>query len=237
MSTIFKCITVSTAIMAMSALLSGCGEEREDNVPAVKLIASAVVSDLASGHGHNVTIPFTDISGTPSATLFQYRSSDNTGHSHVIALSDQQMIDLNNGMRLTVTSSAQSSGTAHTHVWNIVGGTVLYDMHCYNCHTNDKRGHTPMNVTFTASQSSAVISPNGAPLSASPAATPDPLFTPPVETSLDGAFLYGKYCASCHGALASSTKANRSATQIKQAMGNMGLSDAQLQAIATALIR
>lgn len=236
MNTIVKQLVVSATLVAMIALLSACGEEKEDNIPAVKLIASAVVSDIQSGHGHNVVIPFTDISATPAA-LFQYRSSDNTGHSHVIALSDQQMIDLNNGMRLTVTSSAQSSGTAHTHTWNIVGGTVLYDKYCYNCHTNDKRGHTPMNVTFTASQTSAVINPNGATLSVSPAAIPDPLFTPAAETSLDGAFLYSTYCAACHGPLASSTKANRSATQIKQAMGNMGLSDAQLQAIATALIR
>lgn len=224
-------------------MLVGCGEEREDNVPAVKLTASAAVSEpAADGHGHSVEIPFTDIDlasnpGFTAATPFQYRSSDNTGHSHVIALSKEQMIDLNNGLLVKLTSSSQNS---HIHSWNLQGGKVLYEKHCYNCHTNDKRGHNPMNVPFfNASQISAVKNPSGA--AASPAAnataTPDPTFMPAAETSLDGAFLYGKYCAGCHGQIASTVKANRTAAQIKLGMGNMGLSDAQLQAIATALIK
>lgn len=251
MSALLKMITVAAAIIAMAAMLAGCGEERGDNIPAVKLTASAVVSELANGHGHNVEIPFTDISSVPAADLFQYRSSDNTGHSHVIALSKQQMIDLANGMRLAVISSAQSSGTAHTHIWNLLGGSALYEKYCYNCHTNDKRGQDqnrmkaglrPLSV---ASQIDAIINPLTAPLSTSPAAVPDPLFTPSTTVSLDGQVLYTSNCSGCHGPLASSSKLNKSFAQIKSAItsntGGMaslaGLTDAQIQAIATALIK
>lgn len=181
MNAVLKILILSAAV---TALIAGCGGGTGDNIPAVKLTASAVVSELSNGHGHNVEIPFSNISSVPAADLFQYRGSDNTGHSHVIALSGQQMIDLNNGMRLTVTSSAQSSGAAHSHVWNLPGGSVLYDKYCYNCHTNDKRGQDQnrMNAGLrplsVASQISAIINPAAAPLSTATAAVPDPLFTP-----------------------------------------------------------
>ncbi|MFZ2951260.1 MAG: cytochrome c [Desulfuromonadaceae bacterium] len=242
MNAILKVIILSAAAIAMTVAITGCGDDRGDNVPAVKLTASAVVSDLTNGHGHNVEIPFSDmdLASDPNFTAtipFQYRSSDNTGHSHVIALSKLQMIDLNNGMRVTLTSSVPDTSTSHTHVWNLLGGGILYDKHCYNCHTNDKRGHNPMNVVFNAAQTSAVTFPAAQPLSTSPAATPDPGFMPVLELSLDGVYLYDTYCAGCHGPLASSTKSNRTAAQIKLGMGTMGLSDAQIQAIATALIK
>jgi hypothetical protein len=246
MNAVLKVLILSAAAIIMTTMITGCGETG-DNIPAVKLTASAIVSDLSNGHGHNVEMPFPDISSVPAADLFQYRSSDNTGHSHVIALSRQQMIDLNNGMRLTVISSTSSSGTAHTHIWNLLGGSVLYDKYCYNCHTNDKRsqdqnrmnaGLRPLSV---ASQINAIINPVAAPLSTSTAAIPDPLFTP----SLDGQALYTSNCSGCHGALASSSKLNKSFVQIKSAitsntggMASLGaLTDAQIQAIATALIK
>ena len=237
-----KSSIVLVAIIVMSSFLSGCGSENETNVPAVKLTASAVVSEPSTdGHGHNVEIPFTDIDLASNAdftatTPFQYRSSDNTGHSHVIALSKLQMIDLYNGMIVQLTSSLQNS---HIHIWNLQGGKVLYDKHCYNCHTNDMRDRNPMNVTFNAGQIGAVKNPGGAEASppANSTATPDPAFMPAAEVSLDAIFLYGKYCAGCHGQLATTLKANRTAAQIKLGMGNMGLSDAQLQAIAAALIK
>lgn len=237
-------VLAASAVVVMMTMLAACGEGKETNVPALKLTASAVVSDLANGHGHDVEIPFSDIDlasspGFSATSPFQYRSSDNTGHSHVIALSKLQMIDLNNGMQVTLTSSAPTASTPHIHTWNLQGGNILYDKHCYNCHSNDKRGHSPMNVVFNASQTGAVKYPGFAPVSPPENATaiPDPAFFPAAETSLDGALLYGKYCAGCHGPLATSGKTNRTAIQIKLAMGTMGLSDVQLQAIAAALIR
>lgn len=250
MYTLLKLLIVSTVFFALSAMLTGCGEKSEENIPAEKLTASAVISEISSGHGHNVEIPFTDITPTPTADLFQYRSSDNTGHSHVIALSKQQMIDLNNGMRLTVISSAPSSGAAHTHIWNLFGGNVLYDKNCYNCHTNDKRGQDQNRMQATlrplsvASQISAIISPESAPPSTTADVTPDPAFTPPAFL-MDGPTLYSNYCSGCHGSLTSSTKFNKSFALIKDAitnntggMASLGaLTDAQLEAIATVLIK
>jgi mono/diheme cytochrome c family protein len=238
-----KKILVPLVVVALSAMLSGCGEKDGTNTPAVKLTSSVVVSSTDSGHQHNVSIPFVDVSASPVDTGYQYRSDSSSGHSHVIALSKQQMIDLNNGMQLTLTSSTPSSGASHTHTWTLQGGSVLYEKNCYNCHSNDKRGQTPMNVVFNASQTNAVVSPGTAPLSQAAAATPDPNFSL-ASTTPDGAALYAGACSSCHGALASSTKSNRTALQIRTAInttaamsGLSSLTDAQLQAIATALVK
>jgi mono/diheme cytochrome c family protein len=148
-------------------------------------------------------------------------------------------------MRVVLTSSTSNSGAAHTHTWIIQGGDLLYDKNCYNCHSNDKRGHTPMNVSFSAGQTASVINPGAAPLSNSPSAVPDPNYVPSPVVSLDGASLYTANCAPCHGALATSSKLNKTFSQIKSAIssntGGMaslgGLTDAQLQAIATALVK
>jgi hypothetical protein len=66
--------------------------------------------------------------------------------------------------------------------------------------------------------------------------------TTPPPPSLDGAALYTQYCAGCHGPLASSSKAGRTATQIQAAINSVGsmsslktLTSAQVQAIAAAL--
>jgi mono/diheme cytochrome c family protein len=66
---------------------------------------------------------------------------------------------------------------------------------------------------------------------------------PPVSTVTDGPKLYASNCASCHRALASSTKGGASLTRIQNAIGgNVGgmgslssLSTTQLRAIVTAL--
>jgi len=242
-----KRISIAFALSILSALGSGCGEH-ETNVPATKLTASVITSQAdTSTHTHSVTIPFTDVSASPASDVYQYRSDVSNGHSHVIALSKQQVIDVNNGLRLVLDSSTPSAGTSHKHTWNVQGGDVLYEKNCYNCHSNDKRGRSPMNVSFNASQTSAVISPSGAPTSISQAATPDPAYSSSTAVvNLDGPSLYAANCSatSCHGSLANSTKLNKSYSQIKAAIGNIGqmaslgsLTDAQLQAIAAALVK
>ncbi len=75
------------------------------------------------------------------------------------------------------------------------------------------------------------------------ATTPAPAPTPtPTPAPTDGAALYTTYCSSCHGTLAASAKAGRTATQIQTAIGSVGsmsslssLTTTQVQAIATAL--
>lgn len=233
------------SLLVLVPLIFGCGD-KETNEPSVKLTASTVTSSAdVTTHTHTVSIPFTDISTAPASNVYQYRSNIVNGHSHVIALTKQQMIDINNGMRVTLTSSDSNSGTVHTHNWSIVGGNILYDKNCYNCHSNDKRGHSPMNVSFNSSQTSAVISPGNAPLSASPTTTPDPNYQPPTVVSVNGEALYTANCGSCHGVLATSTKLNKSFSLIKAAivnnsggMASLGaLTDVQLQAIANALVK
>jgi mono/diheme cytochrome c family protein len=239
-----KRFTIAFSLLTIAVLHVGCGNKT--NYPAVKLTASAITSQAdATAHTHSVSIPFADVSAEPAAATYQYRSDSINGHSHVIAISSQQMIDVNSGMRLILTSSSADSGTNHTHNWSIQGGDVLYEKNCYNCHTNDNRGRNPMNVSFTASQTSAEKNPAGAPLSTSPAPTPDPDYLPSSVVSLDGTLLYAANCATCHGTLATSTKQNKTFTQIKSAItGNTGgmasvgaLTDAQLQAIATVLVK
>jgi len=234
----------SIIVIALSAMQFACGGG-ETNAPAVKLTASSVASTTDSGHAHNVSIPFIDVSATPAAAGYQYRTDTVSGHSHVIALSSQQMSDLSNGMQLTLVSSAPSSGAPHTHTWSIQGGSVLYEKNCYNCHSNDKRNNNPMNVVLNASQASALRSPGSAPLSTAVPAIPDPAYIPGA-VALDGAALYAGACAGCHGPLATTTKGNRTAQNIKDAisnnsvtgMGGLGsLTDAQLQAIAAALVK
>jgi mono/diheme cytochrome c family protein len=116
----------------------------------------------------------------------------------VIALSKQQMVDLDNGMQMTLTSSTPSSGASHTHTWSLQGGNVLYDKNCYNCHSNDNRGRNPMNVSFNSSQTNAVKSPGSAPISSTPAAIPDPNYTQTSETTVNAAAVYAGLCAGCH---------------------------------------
>ena len=232
-------------LVGCSFLVFGCGE-KETNAPSVKLTASVVTSASdTTAHTHTVSVPFTDISASPASDVFQYRSDIINGHSHVVAITKQQMIDLNNGMRLGLTSSSSNAGASHTHSWAVQGGNILYEKNCYNCHSNDKRGHSPMNVSFNSSQTSSVMNPSNAPLSSSVSAVPDPNYSTSTAIVLDGAALYNSNCSSCHSTLASSTKSNKTFTQIKNAIsGNSGgmsslgsLSDAQIQAIANALVK
>ncbi|HKI51405.1 MAG TPA: cytochrome c [Geothermobacteraceae bacterium] len=244
----FKMLGLVLMLCVVATLVVACGGEGDEtNAPAVKLTASTVVSqpDLTA-HTHAVSIPFTDISAAPADAVYQYRSDTaaSDGHSHVIALTQQQMIDIDNGMRVVMTSSAPDLGPDHSHDWSLQGGDLLYEKYCYNCHSNDKRGHNPMNVSFNAAQTGAVKNPASAPLSTAPAAIPDPNYLPSGTVSLDGVALYAANCQGCHNPLATTTKANRTFSQIKNAItanaGGMSslaaLTDAQLQAIADALV-
>jgi len=136
-------------------------------------------------------------------------------------------------------------------------GPTLYAQGCASCHgalaTSTKKNRTAAQIqaaidgnvggmgplaNLSATQVSAIAAALGT------GGTPPP--PPPPPTSNDGPTLYAQGCASCHGALATSTKKNRTAAQIQAAInGNVGgmgssalkaLTPAQVQAIATALV-
>ena len=164
---------VSAAALALVLVnLTGCGEGT--NTPSTKLTASTVASDSTANHTHTVNIPFSDLGGTKSVN---YRSSIISGHSHVIALSGGQLTDLNNGLRVVVTSTPAATD-GHTHTWNILGGNMVYESICYNCHSNDKRGVSQMNSSQPPlqSQKNALQSPSTQPTSQADSIIPDPNF-------------------------------------------------------------
>jgi hypothetical protein len=155
-------ITVVSMAVAI-AIFGGCK-------PAGQLTASEVTSASTKGHTHMVSIPFADLA---TKVQVDYLSSSTSGHTHGIAMSAQQMRDLNTGMRVRVTSSAAPDG--HTHTWEIMGGNIIYESKCYYCHKDGQRGAPGMpgkNYTPLALQRAALANPATAPLSTSPAPTP-----------------------------------------------------------------
>jgi cytochrome c553 len=234
MSELLKKLPAVILLCIMLALQAGCGEGEETNAPAVLLTASTVASTTANSHTHTVAIPFGDLVG---ANTTNYRSSVSSGHSHVIALSTGQLADLYKGYQVQVTCTLADG---HTHDWVVLGGTLVYESLCYNCHGNDKRGTSGMSDRPPlASQRGALQNPSGQPFSTATAATPDPNFYPSTVAT-DGASLYAGSCY-CHGPLASSTKRGRTASQITAAIGSVPsmqgipLNTTQIQAITDAL--
>ena len=126
-------------------------------------------------------------------------------------------------------------------------GAALYASDCASCHgalaSSSKAGRSAAQIQAAINNVGAMGSINltAAEIQAiadalAPATTPTPTPAP------DGAALYTSDCASCHGALASSSKAGRSAAQIQAAitanyggMGSISLTAAEIQAIADAL--
>ncbi len=129
-------------------------------------------------------------------------------------------------------------------------GAALYAQNCAGCHgalaVSTKAGASAAAITNAVSSIGAMsglksLSPDQIQAIATVLGqqTPTPTPTPPPSTN--GASLYASYCASCHGALASSSKMGRTASQITNALNTVGamsginLTSAQISAIATAL--
>lgn len=74
-----------------------------------------VTSAPSSGHTHDVTVFYADLTGPP-ANGVTYTSTTSAGHSHNITLSQTQLTQINNGETVTVTSTSNSG---HTHTWTI----------------------------------------------------------------------------------------------------------------------
>jgi mono/diheme cytochrome c family protein len=160
-------------------------------------------------------------------------------------------------------SSRSCSNSCHgSHSWGAAGtvtlpppptttdGAALYASSCSGCHgalaSSTKKGRTAAQIQSAINGNTGGMGLLSSLTSAQITAVATALAgttTPPPAT--DGAALYTANCAGCHGALASSAKQNRTATQIQNAIngntGGMGstslraLTSAQVQAVATAL--
>jgi len=139
----------------------------------------------------------------------------------------------------------------------VIDGATLYGTNCSGCHgalaSTNIQSRTAAGIqsaidTISMMSSLGSLTPEEvqAIADALPAAAPAPAPTPtptPDPVVIDGATLYGTNCSSCHGQLASTTKAGRTAAEIQTAidsnLGGMGflssLTPEEVQAIADVL--
>ena len=156
---------------------------------------------------------------------------------------------------ISTSSEAQISQPTST------AGSTLYDSKCAVCHgtlaSSSKKGMTVVRLqdaigsniggmgflsTLTTADIQALVSALSSATS-TPAPTPTQISTSTSPPVLDGSALYSSNCASCHGALASSTKVGATTSRIQTAInsgtGGMGLlsalSSLQIDAIASTL--
>lgn len=131
-------------------------------------------------------------------------------------------------------------------------GTALFAQNCAGCHgalaVSAKAGASASAITSAVNSIGAMSGLKGltpdqiqAIATVLGQQTPTPTPTPTAPTTQNGATLYSRYCASCHGSLATSAKKGRTATQIANAINTVGamsginLTSAQISAIASAL--
>ncbi|MBI3563062.1 MAG: c-type cytochrome [Gammaproteobacteria bacterium] len=129
-------------------------------------------------------------------------------------------------------------------------GAALYATYCRSCHgalatsTKLNRTITQIQTAINTNAGGVMGTLNGLTPTQVQAIADALVSTTPPPPATDGATLYANNCQSCHGALATSTKLNRTAAQIQTAiagnaggvMGSLsGLTATQIQAIATAL--
>ncbi len=133
-------------------------------------------------------------------------------------------------------------------------GATLYAQYCQGCHgalaTSSKLGRTATQISSAISSNtggmgslSGLTSSQIADIATALGSTSSGSGSGSTTTASTGATLYAQYCQSCHGALATSSKLGRTATQISSAissnrggMGSLsGLTSSQISAIASAL--
>jgi mono/diheme cytochrome c family protein len=262
MKSIMKAMFAASTVIAV-AMMSGCGGSGSGSAPqsstpgtasgtsstgtsSAQLSAGAALyaSNCAGCHG-DITV--SSVTTPTSLSNIQGAIAANSGgmgmFSAMTAANIQSIADaINNPTAATATPPTPPTTT--------VDGAALYATNCFGCHgalaSSTKAGRTAAQIqaaingstggmgflsTLTPTQVSAIAT----------ALSPAP--TTPAPPVTDGATLYATNCASCHLALASSTKAGRTASQIQTAInsntGGMGflstLTPTQVSAIAAVL--
>ena len=123
-----------------SAILTGCGGEDDDEGhegPQPTAITIASNAD-ATGHGHDMQLILNDFS-SPPAGVTSYTSTATDAHTHDLTLTNTELADVYGGQNMDATSSV-AGAPAHSHVWTIHSGNILYKQNCERCHGSDELG-------------------------------------------------------------------------------------------------
>lgn len=230
-----------SAVIVTLALF-GCGSGNVANTSATGAAidgAELYNSDCSTCHGAIAK------SGKRGASVAQIQVAiaQNWGGMDAFAgLTVDQLQAIATALSAPVTATPDTT-TASTSL----DGAALYTANCSSCHnplaTSSKKGATADMIQTGISgnyggmgQFSILTTAQIQAIAAALGSTPAP-----TSASTEGAALYTTYCSSCHGALAASSKAGRTAAQIQAAigtvrqMGSISLTTTQIQAIATAL--
>jgi hypothetical protein len=140
---------LTLCLVMTSAILTGCGDSEKDEEnggPQPTTITTTSNAD-ATGHVHDIEFQLDDFSNPPPAGV-TYTSTVTDGHSHNLSLTNEQLSDVYGGQNTDVTSSV-SGAPAHSHVWTLHSGNILYKQNCARCHGSGKLG-TPANQISSA---------------------------------------------------------------------------------------
>ena len=238
-------------VLFLPILITACGGEGgEGGTSDLDVTTLSGVTDgptlyaaaCAECHGALAT---TGLRGRSAAQL---RSAiDNVGRmSNLKGLSADQVQAIADALNDTTSATPTPTPTPD--------GAALYASNCAGCHgplaSSSKTDRTAAQIaaainadsggmgslTLDLTQVQAIADA----LSSTAGVTPPAVVTP--TPTIDGVALYASNCAGCHSPLASSTKTDRTATQITSAinansggMGSLSLTAAEIQAIADAL--
>lgn len=138
-------IFLPLCLVMIFAILTGCGNDINAG-PQPTTITIDSNAD-ATGHVHNIQFVLTDFSNPPD-TGMSYTSSVADNHSHTLELTKQQLSDVYGGLDLNANSSV-AGAPAHSHVWTLHSGNILYTQNCERCHGASKLG-TPASAISAA---------------------------------------------------------------------------------------
>jgi mono/diheme cytochrome c family protein len=219
----------------------------------IQAIATALVSTTTPPPTDGPTLYTINCSGChgPLATSSKLNRSATQIQTAITGNAGNVMSSLS-GLTSTQISAIATALVSVTPPPPPTDGATLYANNCQSCHgalaTSSKlnRTATQIQTAITGNAGNVMGSLSGLTSTQIQAiATALVSVTPPPPPATDGATLYANNCQSCHGPLATSSKLNRSATQIQSAITNnaggvmgslSGLTTTQIQAIATALV-
>ncbi len=106
-----KIAGISVSIAVLAFLLFGLGGCKSSTTPGTE---KTFESTLNNGHTHAVTITQADVQSPPAAGISLVTSMD-SGHTHTFDMTQAQLMTLNGGTAVTVTTGVSDVTGAHTH--------------------------------------------------------------------------------------------------------------------------